>query len=382
VPSLANPSQLTTTLKEAAHALGFPLVGVCAAKVPGGLARFHEWLAAGYAGEMRFLADRAAAYEHPSAVLAGVRSIVMLALPYRTQPPQPEQSGEGRVSRYAWGTDDYHDVIHARLKQLATKLKELSPGAEVRGVVDTAPLLEREFAQLAGLGWIGKNTLVLNKRWGSWFFLAALLTDVELAYDAPHATDHCGTCTACLDACPTDAFVGPHVLDASRCISYLTIELRNPIPHDLRPGIGSWLFGCDVCQDVCPWNTKAPITSEPAFQPLADSNPLALVELFALDDEAFRQRFRRTPLWRSKRRGILRNAAIVLGNQRDLAAFPALVQGLNDSEPLIRGACAWAMGQLGSAEAQQALQARLTIETEPIVREEIEHALQTRSLNP
>lgn len=382
MPSLTNPSQLTTTLKEAAHALGFPLVGVCAAKVPGGLARFHEWLAAGYAGEMRFLADRAAAYEHPSAVLAGVQSIVMLALPYRTQPPQPEQSGEGRVSRYAWGTDDYHDVIHSRLKQLAATLKDLSPGAEVRGVVDTAPLLEREFAQLAGLGWIGKNTLVLNKSWGSWFFLAALLTDVELAYDAPHATDHCGTCTACLDACPTDAFVGPQVLDASRCISYLTIELRNPIPRDLRPGVGSWLFGCDVCQDVCPWNTKAPTTSEPAFQPLADSNPLALVELFALDDEAFRQRFRRTPLWRSKRRGILRNAAIVLGNQRDLAALPALVQGLNDSEPLIRGACAWALGQLGSAESQQALQARLAIETDAIVREETEHALQTRSLNP
>lgn len=382
MPSLTNPSQLTTTLKEAAHALGFPLVGVCAAKVPGGLARFHEWLTAGYAGEMRFLADRAAAYEHPSAVLAGVRSIVMLALPYRTQPPQPQQSGEGRVSRYAWGTDDYHDVIHARLKQLAATLKDLSPGAEVRGVVDTAPLLEREFAQLAGLGWIGKNTLVLNKSWGSWFFLAALLTDVELAYDAPHATDHCGTCTACLEACPTDAFVEPQVLDASRCISYLTIELRGPIPRDLRPGVGSWLFGCDVCQDVCPWNTKAPTTSEPAFQPLADSNPLALAELFALDDEAFRQRFRRTPLWRSKRRGILRNAAIVLGNQRDLAALPALVQGLSDSEPLIRGACAWALGQIGGAASQQALQARLTIETDAIVREEIEHALQTRSLNP
>jgi epoxyqueuosine reductase len=369
-PPLPHPA-LTTAIHSAARELGFSLAGICPAVTPGGLSRFHEWLAAGYAGEMRFLTDRAEAYEHPQSVLAGVKSIVMLAMPYRTVEPQSARPGEGRVSRYAWGTRDYHDVIHERLKQLAAKVREIAPEASVRGVVDTAPLLEREFAQLAGLGWIGKNTLVLNKEHGSWFFLAALLTDLDLEADAPHVADHCGTCRACLEACPTDAFVSPGVLDASRCISYLTIELRGPIPRDLRVGMGEWLFGCDVCQDVCPWNNKAPLASEPAFFPIADANPLSLIALFDLDDNAFRQRFRHTPLWRPKRRGLLRNAAIVLGNQRDRAALPALVKGLNDVEPLIRGACAWALGRIGDEAARAALRARSEIETDESVREEI-----------
>jgi epoxyqueuosine reductase len=279
------------------------------------------------------------------------------------------------VSRYAWGERDYHDVIHERLKLLAAKVHAAAPEANVRGVVDTAPLLEREFAQLAGLGWVGKNSLLLNKEFGSWFFLAALLIDLDLDYDEPHATDHCGTCRACLDACPTDAFVSPGVLDASRCISYLTIELRGPIPRELRSGMGEWLFGCDVCQDVCPWNHKAPLASEPAFAPLDDANPLALRDLFELDDDGFRRRFRHTPLWRPKRRGLLRNAAIVLGNQRDRAAIPALIRGLNDSEPLIRGACAWALGEIGGDEAREALQQRLQAEEDAAVLEEIVAAL-------
>ncbi len=371
----ANPN-LTQAIKEAACALGFPLVGVTPAVSPGGIERFREWLAAGYAGEMRFLAERAEAYAHPQAVLAGVRSLLLLAMPYRNEAPQPVASGQGRVSRYAWGTSDYHDIIHDRLKQLAARVQTLSPGATVRGVVDTAPLLEREFAQLAGLGWVGKNTLLLNKEWGSWFFLAALLTDIPLDYDEPFTADHCGTCRACLDACPTDAFVAPQVLDASRCISYLTIELRGPVPHDLRNGMGDWLFGCDVCQDVCPWNHKAPLSLEPAFVPLESSNPLDLAELLSLDDDAFRQRFRRTPLWRSKRRGLLRNAALVLGNQRDRHSLPALVRGLADSEPLIRGACAWAIGRIGGDRAHAALTERLMLESDEYVREEISLALQ------
>src|SRR5437763_12343312 len=219
----------TRVLKDEAHRLGFDLAGACPAVTPRGLSRFHEWLSAGYTGEMHYLTNRREAYAHPRHVLAGARSLLVLAMNYRTAPPLPAGPGQRRVSRYAWGLD-YHDLIHDRLRRLCDFLRRHVPSASVRGVVDTAPLLEREVAQLAGLGWIGKNTLLLNRRLGSWFFLAALLTDAELEYDEPHATDHCGTCRACLDACPTGAFVEPYVLDARRCISYLTIELRGPVP--------------------------------------------------------------------------------------------------------------------------------------------------------
>ncbi|MBI2480933.1 MAG: tRNA epoxyqueuosine(34) reductase QueG [Planctomycetia bacterium] len=338
--------QLTENLKRAARGLGFDLAGVCPAVAPTGFGRFREWLHAGYAGEMHYLAKREAAYEHPRSVLDGVRSVVMLAMNYKHKPPIPATAGQGRVSRYAWGDTDYHDVVHSRLKQLTASFHQWVPDAKVRGVIDTAPLLEREFAQLAGLGWIGKNTLLLNKSLGSWFFLAALLTDQQLAYDEPHETDHCGTCRACLDACPTNAFPQPYVLDATKCISYLTIELRERIPARLRAEMGDWVFGCDVCQDVCPWNHRAPISNEPAFAPRDDENPLELAELFYLTDGQFRARFRRTPLWRSKRRGILRNAAIVLGNQRTTTALAALTHGLGDSEPLVQEACGWAIQQI------------------------------------
>src|SRR5215213_3164023 len=228
----------TDELKRRASELGFSLCGVCPAVAPPGAARLDEWLAAGYAGQMHYLADRRDAYRDPSRVLDGARSIVMLAMSYRTAEPAQPDAGQGRVSRYAWGEADYHDLIHERLDQMAGLLRDRVPQARVRGVVDTAPLLEREFAQLAGLGWIGKNTLLLSRDEGSWFFLAALLTDIELTYDAPHETDHCGRCRACLDACPTDAFPQPYVLDASRCISYLTIELREAIPSEMRMGMG------------------------------------------------------------------------------------------------------------------------------------------------
>lgn len=361
---MPHPAELSRLLKDTAAALGFQLCGVCRAVEPTGFGRFAEWLDRGYAGDMRYLANRREAYRHPSHVLEGVRSIVMLGLPYVTAPPASVQPGQGRISRYAWGEGDYHDVIHDKLRQLLLALAGHAPDAKARGVVDSAPLLEREFAELAGLGWIGKNTLLLHKPLGSYFFLAALLTDAELAYDEPFAADHCGTCRACLDACPTGAFPEPYVLDAKRCISYLTIELRDHIPSDLRPGIGDWLFGCDICQDVCPWNHRAPPTAEPAFQPAAASNPVDLLALFELDDNAFRERFRHTPLWRARRRGILRNAAIVLGNQRSSAAVPALIRALNDTEPLIRAACAWALHQIGGPAAAVALAARRAAETD------------------
>ena len=278
---------LTSHLKQTAHGLGFDRVGVSRPLSPAGFDRLREWLGNGFAGEMRYLAKREAAYEHPRHVLEGVRSLIVLAMNYRTVEPAPITTGQGRVSRYAWG-NDYHDLIHDRLAALADELRGVASGALVRGVVDTAPLLEREFAQLAGLGWIGKNTLLLNREIGSWFFLAVLLTDVELDYDDPHASDHCGTCTACLDACPTQAFVAPYVLDSRRCISYLTIELRDGVPADLRAGMGDWVFGCDVCQDVCPWNRRRATTDEPDLQPAAETRPLELIPLFAMNEGEFR----------------------------------------------------------------------------------------------
>jgi epoxyqueuosine reductase len=369
------PEKISQQLKVRAQELGFQLTGVCPAVSPTGVHHLDQWLESGYAGQMDYLASRREAYQHPSNLLAGSRSILMLGMHYQTVNPETPQPGQGRISRYAWGEQDYHDLIRQRLHQLADWFRELLPGAKTRGVVDTAPLLEREFAQLAGLGWVGKNTLLLNPKAGSYFFLAALLTDQTLAYDTTQTGDHCGTCSACLDACPTGAFVQPYVLDATRCISYLTIEHHDAIAAELRPQMDQWLFGCDVCQEVCPWNRFAPQSSQTSFAPRTDANPADLISLFELDDPTFRQRYRQTPLWRAHRRGLLRNAAILLGNQQYELAQPALALGLADQEPVVRGASAWALGQLANEAAQQLLRQHLTQETDPEVRQEIVDAL-------
>jgi len=378
---MSTSATLTARIKEQAAHLGFARVGVTPAVAPPGADHFREWLAAGYAGEMLYLAQRAEAHVDPARVLEGARSIVMLAYPYRTIEPTPVIPGQGRVARYAWGRD-YHDVIRDKLHALADGIRAEHPDAQARGVIDTAPLAEREFAQLAGLGWIGKNTLLLNRELGSWFFLAAVLVDVELEYDLPHETDHCGTCRACLDACPTQAFVAPYVLDARRCISYLTIEHRSPVDALLREGQGEWLFGCDICQDVCPWNHKPTPRGEVDLMPHEGMNPPDLVALFALDEAAFRSRFRGSPLWRPHRRGLLRNAAIVLGNQRHVPAVESLTRGLTDEESLVRGACAWALGLIGNDAARQALRARLPHETDADVQGEIAAALSDAGVLP
>lgn len=367
--------ELTRDLKSQARQAGFDLVGVCPAVTPTGLHHLHAWLDSGYAGEMRYLSARREAYEHPRHILDGVRSLVMLGMHYRTVEPAACGVGQGRISRYAWGEADYHDLIHQRLQQLAQWLVARAPGASARGVVDTAPLLEREFARLAGLGWIGKNTMLINRDAGSWLFLAALLTDLELEYDSPQDREHCGACRVCLDACPTQAFPQPYVLDATRCISYLTIELRGPVPWELRAASGDWLFGCDICQEVCPWNRRAPVSGQTAFAPAPDANPVPLTQLFALTEDEFRARFRRTPLWRAKRRGLLRNAALVAGQQRAGEMLDALVRGLHDAEPIVRGACAWALGRFADPRARISLQHRLAQEHDPHVREEIVAAL-------
>jgi len=369
-------TSLRDAVKAEALRIGFDLVGIAAAAAPGGLNHFHEWLRQGYDGEMAWLSRRETAYEHPRHVLTGARSVIMVALNYRTEDPAAPQPGTGRVSRYAWSDADYHAVARERLARLADFLHAQCPGCRTRSVIDSAPMLERDFARAAGLGWFGKNTMLINKRQGSWIFLAGLLTDVELEPDAPHETSHCGTCTRCLDACPTDAFPQPYVLDSRKCIAYLTIELKESIPASLRPGVGQWLFGCDICQDVCPWNHKSPRKYDPAFQPRYDLNPADLTDLLGLDDADFRNLFATSALARPGRAGLLRNAAIVLGNQQDVRAVPALERALADSEPVVRGAAAWALGQIGGAVALTALKSRLSVEDNATVRAEIDGALQ------
>ena len=370
------PAELTKTLKLEAERLGFGIAGACPVISPAGFSHFEQWLDSGFAGEMEYLAERKEAYRDPGMVMEGAVSILMLGLNYYSTAAVDPPAGFGRVSRYAWGEGDYHDLVHKKLKSLKRFCEELPIEMRVRGVIDTAPLLEREFAQLAGIGWQAKNTMLINKQTGSFFFLAALLLDQALSYDQPHTASHCGTCTACLDACPTDAFVQPHVLDATRCISYLTIEHRSPIPMEMRAGMGDWVFGCDVCQDVCPWNRKAVPSTESTFQPSESRNPISLRELFFIDDDQFRSLFRKTPLWRAKRRGIVRNAAIALGNAPNDDNIPALQAGLFDNEELVRGASAWALGQHSSLLAKPVLRMQLKMESDEQVRGEIDSALE------
>jgi epoxyqueuosine reductase len=340
-------STLENALKQQARRLGFDLAGIAAATDAETYDVFRQWLEQGHAGDMAYLHRHADARRHPAAVLPEVRSVVMLAMNY--QPSQADVQelppGTGRVARYARGVD-YHELLWQRLDELLAWVRQQRPGCQGRGVVDTAPLLERDFARRAGLGWFGKNTMLLDKHLGSYFFLAALLLDVALTPDAAHVAQHCGTCTACLDACPTAAFVGPGRLDARRCISYLTIEQRGPIAEDLRPLLGDWVFGCDVCQEVCPWNRKAPPSAEEAFGRQFPDGSVDLAELLQLTEEQFRVRFRQAPFWRPRRSGMLRNAALVLGNRGAASALPALEMAAHDADPVVREAAEWALRRI------------------------------------
>jgi epoxyqueuosine reductase len=332
-------------LRRRAAELGFVKIGIAPAIDSSGFTELVRWIEDGYAAEMRYFAERLDAYRHPDGVMPGTKSIIVMAYPYPSDRSADVPVGSGRVARYAWSGVDYHDVVHRHLKQLKGLIVDSAPETRVRGCVDTAPLMERELAQLAGLGWRGKNTLLLNREIGSYFFLACLLVDVELPLDAPHETSHCGSCTACLDACPTDAFPAPGVLDAGRCISYLTIEHRDAVPVDLRDGIGDWAFGCDVCQEVCPWNRK-PTRRAAAQGSEMPYQQINLRELFGIDDEAFRATFRKSPFWRTRLRGIRRNAAIVLGNQGDPSALPALRRGAAFDDEMVAETCRWAIHKI------------------------------------
>ena len=359
---------LAAEVKDAARRIGFDLVAVGPAGPPDHAAAFEEWLDAGHAGTMSYLERGRWKRVDPDRVLPGARSVVACALSYYQG---PSAIGPDGVARYAWG-DDYHAVMASRLRTLGDTIARLAPGSTARAYVDTGPLLERDLAARAGLGWIGKNTMLLHPELGSFFFIGTILTTAELEPDAPLA-DRCGTCTRCLDACPTDAFVGPYVLDARRCIAYLTIEHRGPIAAELRPGVGTWVFGCDVCQDVCPWNRRAAVTGEGAAFGARGHPPLAA--LLTLDETAYRDEYRGSPLKRARREGLARNAAVALGNGGVTDALPALGKALGHADPTVRGHAAWALGRLGGAEAGAALHAAQAGETDAGVRREIEHAL-------
>lgn len=333
---------LAAAVKDEACRLGFDAAAIGPATPPAHGAAFERWLDEGHAGTMQWLARTRRERLDPGLLLPGVRAVVAVGLSHNPGETETSRPGPMRVARYARGRD-YHDVMRPRLETLGAFIGRAA-GAEVRSraAVDTSAVLERDLAARAGLGWIGKNTNLLTPSLGSYVFIGIVLTTAEPAFDAEVA-DHCGTCSACLDACPTAAFTAPYVLDARRCISYLTIEHREDIDEALRPKIGAWAFGCDVCQEVCPWNRKAAITREPAFACREIPSPEALLEL---DDAAFRDRFRRTALWRARRSGLLRNAAIVLGNRGHTAAVSALRHALADADPVVRRAAAWALSRL------------------------------------
>jgi epoxyqueuosine reductase len=329
-----------------ARGCGFELAGVAAAVPASDRARYREWAASGLAGEMRYLTDhRAAVRDDPRHLLPSARSVICVGKLYHTPFPHTTQFDDedcGWISRYAWG-DDYHGPVRRGLEALEARLRGVEPGLESRICVDTAPLLERTYARLAGLGWIGRNTCLINQQHGSWFFLGELLVSLEIAPGAP-PPDRCGTCTLCIDACPTAAIPSGGGLDATRCISYFTIELRGPIPEEHRAGMGTHLFGCDICQDVCPWNRRAPVSEEPAFAPRHFAPRLE--EMAELSESDFRAMFRGTPVTRARYRGFLRNVVVAMGNAGG-ERFRAPLERLAASEDaLIAEHARWALRRL------------------------------------
>ncbi|WP_435016728.1 tRNA epoxyqueuosine(34) reductase QueG [Tundrisphaera sp. TA3] len=345
---------LADRLKAEARRAGFDLVGIAPAVAPPGHGRYLDWLERGHAAGMGYLERHAAPKVHPRHVLEGVRSVVMVGLIYGHPAPGPTGPTGGKVARYARG-GDYHEILWRKLGELLDWLRAESPGVVGRAVADTAPLLERDFAQMAGLGWIGKNTCLIDRRAGSFTVLGALLVDLPLRYDEPLAANHCGTCTRCLDACPTDALVAPYQLDARRCISYWTIEHKGPIPDEAAGSLGDWAFGCDICQDVCPWNRKAPPGREPGLDARPEWEDPDLIDWLDAEPAAFARSLKGTALARTKRSGMVRNAALVLGGKRLPAAVPSLIARLGDADPVVRGASAWALGRIGDASAAPAL---------------------------
>jgi epoxyqueuosine reductase len=368
--------KLGDRIRAAARAVGIDRIGFAAAGDLGPQAGLEGWLDRSYHGTMAWMARDPARRRDPRRASAGARTVVSVAVNYFHPQPTGDGAGSGRISRYAWG-GDYHSGVKGKLRALLDRLRgdlHFAPRPGARAYVDTGPVLEKAWAHTAGVGWVGKHSNVITREAGSWLFLGELLLDAEVEPDSP-ATDFCGSCTRCIDACPTGAIVAPTVVDSRRCISYLTIEHRGVLDPDLRAPMGDWIFGCDICQDVCPWNKFARPADDRAYAPRPGNAAPQLSQLARLDRDAFAERFRGTNIRRPGWAGFLRNVMVALGNWRDPEARPALAAGLDHPAPLVRAHAAWGLGRLGEGPDRRALRRRGTTETDPAVSTEIERAL-------
>ena len=336
---------LKERIKVKSRQLGFSLAGVTTPDPPPHFSTFEQWLAQGRHGTMTYLETERSRLRRadPREILPECKSILVLATPYSPPSALSAVEGQGKIASYAWGAD-YHDVLPERMKELVQFIEgQVGRTVKNRWYADTGPILERDIAQRAGIGWIGKNTCLIHPGHGSYFLLSEILLDLALEPDPPFVTDHCGTCRRCIEACPTDCILPDRTIDARRCISYLTIELKEEIPNDLRDKMGNWVFGCDICQIVCPWNRFAG-EGDPAFG--AHDPARSLEEEISISTQEFNQRFKGSPVKRAKRRGYLRNAAVALGNTRDMHVLPVLQTALNDEEPLVREHAKWAIANI------------------------------------
>lgn len=362
--------------------LGFLLAGIAPAAPPAHYATFKGWIEAGLHAGMGYMATERSLERRadPRRIEPQARSLLVAGMRYTDPSALPDgamNEPHGRVAAYAWG-DDYHDVIPPRLTEIGAALeKHLGRAVLQRGYTDTGPVMERDFAQQAGLGWIGKNTCMISPHSGSYYLLGEMLLDVEIEPSEPIRADHCGSCRRCIDACPTEAIRTDRTIDAGRCISYLTIENKGPIPSELRSKMGEWVFGCDICQMVCPWNIRfSKAEGHSALAPRPGNARPALRDILRLTPQEFNRKFRGSPLLRAKRRGYLRNAAVALGNAHDTDSTPLLAETLqSEPEPLVRAHAAWALGQMHHAQARAALEKSLTQETDPATAQEIRAAL-------
>jgi len=371
---------LTKSIKDRALEIGFDLVGVSPVGSFPENQFYKEWLARGFAGEMKYMEREPQKRENITNLLPKARSVISCGLNYNTDYPysiEETDKTRGWISRYAWG-DDYHDIMKNKLSLLLEFMKEIAPGeVKSRVYVDTGPVLDRVYGKYSGIGWFGKNTCLINQEIGSWIFIGEIITNLELDYDNP-VPDRCGTCTRCIDACPTGALVEPYVLDSRLCISYLTIELRDKIPLELRDKIENNIYGCDICQDVCPWNRRAKVTDEPSFQPREGLYTPDLSFLSGLSEEDFRSIFKGSPVKRAKRKGFLRNVLVAMGNSEKKDLVPYIKKSLEDKEPLVRAHAAWALWRLEGEGSYETLSNHLSVESDSMVREEIASILDTR----